>query len=199
MAIATNSVVSMQYELKDVQSGEVLDSNIDSAPLTFILGKGHIIPGLESEIAKLAQGDRAEIKVAAADAYGAYDNEAVQSLPKEQFAGIELSEGMTLYGQGEEGQTVQVTVKSFDDENVKVDFNHPLAGKDLLFSVNITEVREATPDEILSGVVGGTVAMGGGCGCNSGGCGSHTHTHSDDDECCGSHGEGHGGSCCGTH
>jgi len=199
MAIATNSVVSMQYELKDVQSGEVLDSNIDSAPLSFILGKGHIIPGLESEIAKLAQGDRAEIKVAAVDAYGAYDDEAVQSLPKEQFAGIELSEGMTLYGQGEEGQTVQVTVKSFDDENVNVDFNHPLAGKDLLFAVNITEVREATPDEVLSGVVGGAVAMGGGCGCDSGGCGSHTHTHSDDDECCGSHGEGHGGSCCGTH
>lgn len=196
MAIANNSVVSMQYELKDVQSGEILDSNRDAAPLSFILGKGHIIPGLESEIAKLAQGDEAEIKVAAADAYGTYDDEAVQSLPKEQFAGIELSEGMTLYGQGEEGQTVQVTVKGFSEESVEVDFNHPLAGKDLLFAVSITEVREATPDEILTGVVGG--AMGGGCGCDSGGCGSHTHTHSDD-ECCGSHGKDHGGSCCGSH
>jgi FKBP-type peptidyl-prolyl cis-trans isomerase SlyD len=197
MAIANNSVVSMQYELKDVQSGDVLDSNLNGAPLSFILGKGHIIPGLESEIAKLAQGDEAEIKVAAADAYGAYDDEAVQSLPKEQFAGIELTEGMTLYGQGEGGQTVQVTVKSFNDENVEVDFNHPLAGKDLLFAVSITEVREATPDEVLSGVVGGAMA-GGGCGCDSGGCGSHTHTHGDD-ECCGSHGDGNNGSCCGSH
>jgi FKBP-type peptidyl-prolyl cis-trans isomerase SlyD len=197
MAIANNSVVSMHYELKDVHSGEVLDSNRDAAPLSFILGKGQIIPGLESEIAKLAQGEEAEIKVAAEDAYGAYDEEAVQSLPKEQFAGIELSEGMTLFGQGEEGQTVQVTVKSFNDESVEVDFNHPLAGKDLLFTVNITEVREATPDEILSGVVGG--AMAGGCGCGTGGCGSHTHEDDSQDDCCGSHGQDHGGSCCGSH
>jgi FKBP-type peptidyl-prolyl cis-trans isomerase SlyD len=197
MAIANNSVVSVHYELKDVHSGEVLDSNRDAAPLSFILGKGQIIPGLESEIAKLAQGEEAEIKVAAEDAYGAYDEEAVQSLPKEQFAGIELSEGMTLFGQGEEGQTVQVTVKSFNDESVEVDFNHPLAGKDLLFTVNITEVREATPDEILSGVVGG--AMAGGCGCGTGGCGSHTHEDDSQDDCCGSHGQDHGGSCCGSH
>jgi len=196
MAIEQNSVVSMHYELKDVQNGEVLDSNLGSAPLSFILGKGHIIPGLESEIAKLAEGEKAEITVAAAEAYGEYDDAAVQTLPKEQFAGIELAEGMTLYGQGENGQTVQVTVKSFDDENVNVDFNHPLAGKDLLFAVSVAEIREATPDEILSGVVGG--AASGGCGCDSGGCDSHTHSH-DDDECCGSHGKDHGGSCCGTH
>ncbi len=193
MAIETNSVVSMQYELKDVLTGEVLDSNLGAAPLPFILGKGHIIPGLESEIAKLAEGENAEITVKAVDAYGIYDEEAIQSLPKEQFAGVELTEGMTLYGQGEQGETVQVTVKSFNDDIVEVDFNHPLAGKDLLFSVSITEVREATPDEILSGVVGG--AMGGGCGCDSGGCGSHTQT----DNSCSSHGDSHGGSCCGSN
>lgn len=181
MAIENNSVVSMKYELKDVLTGETLDSNMNAEPLSFILGKGHIIPGLESEIAKLAEGEDAEITVKAADAYGEYDEEAIQSLPKEQFAGVELSEGMTLYGQGEQGQTVQVTVKSFNDEAVEVDFNHPLAGKDLSFAVSISEVREATPDEILSGTVGG--AMSGGCSCDSGGCGSHTQT--DDNSCCG--------------
>jgi len=196
MAIEQNSVVSMHYELKDVQNGEVLDSNLGSAPLEFILGKGHIISGLESEIAKLAQGENAEITVAAADAYGEYDAEAVQTLPKEQFAGIELFEGMTLYGQGEHGQTVQVTVKGFSDESVDVDFNHPLAGKDLLFAISISQVREATADELASGVVGGS-AEGGCCG-GTGGCGSHTHSH-EEDECCGSHGKDHGGSCCGSH
>lgn len=188
MAIETNSVVSMQYELKDVLTGEVLDSNLDMEPLSFILGKGHIIPGLESEVAKLAQGDEAVIEVKAADAYGTYDEEAVQTLPKEQFAGVELVQGMTLYGQGENGETVQVTVKSFDNESVDVDFNHPLAGKDLSFSISITEVRQATEDEILTGVVGGV--MSGGCGCSSGGGGCHTQ-ESNEDSCCSS-----SGSCC---
>ncbi len=91
--------------------------------------------------------------VKAEDAYGEYNSEAIQTLPKEQFEGIDLQEGMTLYGQGENGETVQVTVKSFDDENVKVDFNHPLAGKDLMFSVKVLSAREATPEEIATGVV----------------------------------------------
>lgn len=198
MAIEQNSVVSMQYELKDVQSGEVLDSNLGSAPLSFILGKGQIIPGLESEVAKLAEGEKADITVAAADAYGEYDAQAVQTLPKEQFAGIELAEGMSLYGQGENGQTVQVVVKSFTDEEVNIDFNHPLAGKELLFAIELTEVREATADELLSGVVGGEAAGGGCCG-GTGGCGSHEqkdHDHGEG-ECCGTHDHGNGS--CGSH
>ena len=116
---------------------------------------------------------------------------------------------MTLYGQGEHGETVQVMVKNFNDETVEIDFNHPLAGKDLLFAISILEVREATADEILNGYVGGGQ---GGCGCGSGGCGSHEHD--EEHECCGAHdhdhehGEGgccggeshsHGGGCCGSH
>lgn len=209
MSISDNQVVSIHYELKDVDNGEILDSNINAAPLSFIVGKGQIIPGLEEKIKELKAGENADIKVAAADAYGIYDDNAVQTLPKEQFAGLELQVGMTLYGQGEHGETVQVIVKNFNDETVEIDFNHPLAGKDLLFAISIVEVREATADEILNGYVGGGH---GGCGCGSGGS-CHT-TDSDDDECCGghghdhAHGEGgccggeghsHGGGCCGSH
>lgn len=209
MSISDNQVVSIHYELKDVNNGEILDSNINAAPLSFIVGKGQIIPGLEEKIKELKAGDNADIKVAAADAYGIYDDNAVQTLPKEQFAGLELQVGMTLYGQGEHGETVQVIVKNFNDETVEIDFNHPLAGKDLLFAISIVEVREATADEILNGYVGGGA---GGCGCGSGGCGSHDHD--DEHECCGGHdhghehGEGgccggeshsHGGGCCGSH
>jgi FKBP-type peptidyl-prolyl cis-trans isomerase SlyD len=176
---------------------------------SFIVGKGQIIPGLEEKIKDLKVGEKADIKVAAVDAYGVYDDNAVQTLPKEQFAGLELQVGMTLYGQGEHGETVQVIVKNFNDETVEIDFNHPLAGKDLLFAINVVEVRDATADEILNGYVGGGH---GGCGCGSGGS-CHT-TDSDDDECCGghghdhAHGEGgccggeghsHGGGCCGSH
>jgi len=196
MAINENQVVSISYELKDVVSGEVIDSNLEAAPLTFIVGKGQIIPGLENKIKNLSQGDSSNIEVSAKDGYGEYDDTAVQSLPKEQFAGLELTEGMTLYGQGEDGGTVQVVVKSFDDENVNVDFNHPLAGKDLLFAISITEVREATADELLNGFVGAP-ASNGGCGCSEG---DSCHTteekkaKADDHECCGNNSGG-----CGSH
>ncbi len=92
MAINENQVVSIRYELKDASSGEVLDSNLDAELLTFIVGKGQIIPGLENEIKNLSQGDSVDIEIAAKDAYGEYDESAVQSLPKEQFAGLELTE-----------------------------------------------------------------------------------------------------------
>ena len=206
MSISDNQVVSINYELKSVDSGEILDSNIGSKPLAFIVGKGQIIPGLEAKIKELKSGDNADITVAAVDAYGAYDENAIQTLPKEQFAGLELQVGMTLYGQGEHGETVQVIVKNFNDESVEIDFNHPLAGKDLLFAINVVEVRDATEDELINGYVGGQ----GGCGCGSGGCGSHSHDddheccgghgHSHDEEgCCGGEGHSHGGGCCGSH
>ena len=191
MSIQDNQVVSIHYELKSVDNGEILDSNLQGAPLSFIVGKGQIIPGLEEKIKGLKAGESANIEVAAADAYGVYDENAVQTLPKEQFAGLELNVGMTLYGQGEHGETVQVIVKSFNDENVEIDFNHPLAGQDLLFAITVAEVREATADELANGYVGQAHS----CGCGSGGCGSHDHN---DDECCGGHGHEHGeGGCCG--
>jgi len=186
MAINDNQVVSISYELKDVASGDVIDSNLDAAPLSFIVGKGQIIPGLENELKNLSQGDNADITVSAKDGYGDYDESAVQSLPKEQFAGLELTEGMTLYGQGEDGGTTQVVVKSFNDEEVNVDFNHPLAGKDLLFALSVTEVRDASADELLNGFVG--APSGGGCGCGSDDS-CHTteeETPKQSGECCGS-------------
>ncbi len=192
MAINDNQVVSISYELKDMATGEVIDSNLEAEPLTFIVGKGQIIPGLENAIKNLAQGVSSDIEVSAKDGYGEYDEAAVQSLPKEQFAGLEMSEGMTLYGQGEDGGTVQVVVKSFNDESVEVDFNHPLAGKNLLFAIGVTEVREATEDELLNGFVGAPASSnsnsGGGCGCGTGG-GCHDteeDAKTDDKECCGS-------------
>ena len=210
MSINENQVVSIHYELKDVDNGEILDTNLSAAPLSFIVGKGQIIPGLEEKIKELSVGSNADITVAAADAYGVYDNNAVQVLPKEQFAGLELTAGMTLYGQGEHGETVQVIVKSFNDETVEIDFNHPLAGKDLLFAVSVVEVRDATADEILNGYVG---SSHGGCGCGSGGschttnddeedgcCGGHDHDHNHgEDGCCGGAHHAHGGGCCGSH
>jgi len=166
MAIeAQNSVVGIEYEVKEAGSNEVVDTNKGAQPLEFITGKGHIIPGLENALVGMNEGESADILVKAADAYGELNPEAVQTLPIEQFEGVDLKEGMTLYGQGEDGQTVQVTVKSFNDKEVTIDFNHPLAGKDLMFSVTVLSNREATEDEAATGQVGGEHCEDGSCGC----------------------------------
>ena len=174
MAIQDNQVVSLEYEVRD--GDQVVDSNKGGAPLVFMFGKGQIIPGLENGIKDMNIGDKADVLVKAADAYGEYNPDATQEVPKEQFAGIDLQEGMTLYGQGEDGGTVQVTVKEIKDDTVVIDFNHPLAGKDLMFSVAINNVRDASAEEAMTGIPEenkpsddeGCCGTGGGsgCGCN---------------------------------
>lgn len=173
MSIEINKVISIEYNLVDANTKEQLDSNVGGQPLEFISGKGQIIQGLEEKLIPMSVGDKADVLVEPAAAYGEYKDEAVQTLPKEQFAGIELTEGMSLYGTGEAGETVQVLVKSFSDEEVVIDYNHPMAGKSLLFSVEVLTERAATADEVTSGMVGG--AKEGGCGdhgsSGQGGCG----------------------------
>jgi len=166
-----NCVVGIEYEVKEAGTSDVVDSNKGSGePLEFIMGKGQIIPGLEKALCGMTKDESGDIMVPAADAYGEYNAEALQTLPIEQFEGVELKDGLTLYGQGENGETVQVTVKSFTETEVNIDFNHPLAGKDLMFAVTVLSVREATADEIAAGVIGGHKSegesCGTGCGCN---------------------------------
>ena len=193
--MSKDQVITMFYELKDANTGEILESNMqEGGQISFITGHGHIIEKLEEEVSKLKSGERATISVKAAEGCGEYNNEAIQSLPKEQCAGIDLHEGMELFGQNEDGSSVRVIVKEIKDDEVTVDFNHPYAGKDLLFNVEVLEVRDATEDEKATGMVAGAHTCG---------CGGHDHEH--EHECCGGHGHGHGhghedGGCgCGGH
>ncbi len=160
-----NSVVGIEYQVKEAGTDTVIDSNKGSAPLEFITGKGQIIPGLESALVGMSEGESKTVTVKAADAYGEHNPEAQQTIPIEQFEGIDLQKGMTLYGQGEGGQTVQVTVVDFNDKEVTIDFNHPLAGKDLEFEVTVTSERPATDEEAATGQVGGAHCEDGSCGC----------------------------------
>ncbi|MCK9492411.1 MAG: peptidylprolyl isomerase [Sulfurimonas sp.] len=172
MAIETNQIVSLEYEVRDGET--VVDSNLGAAPLVFMFGKGQIIPGLEAGIQNMAIGEKGDVLVKAEDAYGVHNPDAKQEVPKDQFAGIELEVGMTLYGQGEDGGTVQVVVQEIGTESVIIDFNHPLAGKDLMFSVTINNVRDASAEEAMSGIPAenkqedGCCGSGGdtGCGCD---------------------------------
>ena len=162
---AENDVVGIEYEVKEAGTTDVVDSNKGAEPLEFIMGKGQIIPGLEKALVGMNEGESGDIMVPASEAYGDINPEAMQVLPKDQFEGVDLIEGMTLYGQGDDGQTVQVTVKSFDDKEVNVDFNHPLAGKDLMFSVTVLSARAATAEEVTIGQIGGEHCEDGACGC----------------------------------
>ena len=175
-----SKVIGIEYTLKDADTSEQLDTNVGGAPLEFISGKGQIIPGLEEKLVTMNAGETADVLVTADRAYGEYNEEAIQVLPKEQFAGIDITEGMTLYGTGEQGETVQVVVKSFTDSDVTIDFNHPMAGKTLMFTVAVLSERAATEEEVQTGVVGGMAAMG------SCGCGSDEPCDDDEDEHCGS-------------
>jgi len=176
-------VISIEYSLKDANTKDDLDTNVGGKPLEFISGTGQIIPGLEKELIKIDVGVKTEVLVQPADGYGEINEEAIQTLPKEQFAGVELEEGMSLYGTGENGETVQVVVSSFTDDEVTIDYNHPMAGRTLMFTVEILSIREATEEEIQTGVVGGLAAMGG-CGCGDEHC--DTTELKEQDGCCGS-------------
>lgn len=170
--IKDNFAVSIEYEVKEEGNGEVLDSNIGYKPLEFIMGRGEVIRGLENAIASMEIGESKDIVIPPSEAYGDYNSEYVQEVPRDQFVGIDLQEGMTLFGQGENGETVQVTVKGFNDEVAIIDYNHPLAGKTLAFSVTILDAREATEQELSCGIGGHHHGGGGGC-CGGGGCGCH--------------------------
>ena len=139
MAIANNQQVSIEYEVKS--KGDVIDSNIGKAPLVFTFGSGQLIAGLESRIAHMAAGESAEVTVPAAEAYGEYDENANQAIPKAQLGEIPgLAVGMPLQGQSPDGQMIQAVVKEINEENVVLDFNHPLAGCDLDFSIKVLQV-----------------------------------------------------------
>ena len=199
--MANNRVIKMHYELKDGKTGEILESNLNSDPIAFLSGKDQIIQKLEDEILNLQAGESKTVLISPSDGVGEYREDAVQILPKEQFAGIDLVVGMELFGQAEDGATTRVSVKAIGEQDVTIDFNHPYAGKELEFNVKIVENREATADEILIGQPEGAHSCGCGHNHHEGHecCGGHGHDHAEDHECCGGHGHADGHECCGGH
>lgn len=117
------------------------DSSEGRDPLRFTLGSGQIIAGLDAAITGMSQGEKKSVTIAAAEAYGDHRPEAVQAVPRAQIpAEIPLEVGGGLQVQTPDGQTIPVTVTSVTDEEVTLDANHPLAGKDLTFAVELVEI-----------------------------------------------------------
>ena len=153
MQVAQNSVVLIHYTLTD-DTGKKLDSS-DGTPLAYLHGNGNLIPGLERELEGKSAGDQLNVKIAAADAYGEYDKSLVQRVPRRALKGIgNLTVGMQLHTQSPHGVRA-VTVTQIAGDMVTIDGNHPLAGRNLNFDVEITDVREATEEELEHGHVHG--------------------------------------------
>ncbi|WDE06360.1 peptidylprolyl isomerase [Thalassomonas viridans] len=159
MKISNNKVVVMHYAVSDSE-GTLIDSSYDHQPLAVIHGTGYLIPGLEAALEDHQAGDKFEVAVSADQAYGERNDNFVQNVPKAMFEGIEdLDVGTQLRATTDDGEQTVIVIDISDDE-ITVDGNHPLAGIDLNFDVEILEVRDATEEELSHGHVHGE----GGCG-----------------------------------
>ncbi|TSA86969.1 FKBP-type peptidyl-prolyl cis-trans isomerase [Helicobacter mehlei] len=160
-------VAIIEYQVRDQATQEILDSNVGQKPLEFLMGAGQVIVGIEKAVLHAKVGESFSVAIPPHEAYGEYRTDYLQEVPRDQFEGIELERGMTLFGQGENNQSVQVSVKDFSDKMVMLDYNHPLAGKELVFDLKVLGFREASEQEILRGHGGGAKkCCGGGCGCS---------------------------------
>jgi FKBP-type peptidyl-prolyl cis-trans isomerase SlyD len=157
-------VYAIEYTVKN-RNGETLDTNVGQRPLEFVTGTQTIIPGLEKVVTQMEVGEERKVVIPPEEAYGHRNEEWVESLPREQFEGIQLEKGMVLYGQSPDGQVIAVTVKDFNEREVVVDYNHPLAGEELTFEVKVVGKRQATPEEAQTGQVGGHSCGCGTCNC----------------------------------
>jgi FKBP-type peptidyl-prolyl cis-trans isomerase SlyD len=153
MQISKDLVASIHYTLKNAD-GEVLDTSEGQEPLHYVHGAQNIVPGLEKELDGKTTGDKLSVTVEPIDGYGESNPGLIQELPKDMFAGVESIEvGMEFQTQTPEGDMQIIEVKSVDGDKVTVDGNHPMAGQTLHFDVEITDVREATADELEHGHV----------------------------------------------
>ena len=154
MSIAQDQVVSIHYTLTD-DEGAVLDRSAAGEPLAYLHGHGNLIPGLERELTGKSAGDKLQVKIAPADAYGEYDKALVQRVPRRTLQGVaNVRVGMRLQAQTAQGPRA-VTVTQLAGDMVTLDGNHPLAGKHLNFEVEVAEVRAATAEELEHGHVHG--------------------------------------------
>lgn len=162
MQVAKNTVVTLQYQLRrDNNEGELIEQTSNESPLVFLCGVGQMIPEFENQLIGKSTGSDFNFTIASKDAYGDYDPEAVGVLPIDVFrvdgeiATDMLVEGKVIPLRDPEGNLLYGTVMEVQEKDVRLNFNHPMAGLDLHFSGKVGEIREATSDELDHGHVHG--------------------------------------------
>lgn len=180
--VAKDLVISMDYELS--VDGEVVDYSEAGDPIEFIQGYENIIPGLEKAVEGLSIGNAKEVFVKAVDAYGEYDADGFVEVPKAEFpADIPLEIGLEISVTNDDGEEMAAYIEEVSLESITLNFNHPLAGKDLNFKIKIVAIREATAEELEHGHVHGDECE---CGCDcdgEGDCGCEDGCDCEDGKC----------------
>ncbi len=182
LEIGKYKMVTLTYDLHvDDEKGEMVEQATAEKPLEFLYGAGVMLPKFETQLEGLKENDPFEIKLEKNDAYGEVNEDAVVDLPKSVFIvdgnfDAELIKiGNTVPMMSSNGQRLNGLVLEVNDESVKMDFNHPLAGEDLHFTGKVIGVREASDEEVAQILSGGGCGCGSdGGGCNSGSCGSES-------------------------
>lgn len=150
--VSDHMVVSLDYVLR-LEDGEVVDTSEGRDPLEYLQGHGQIIPGLEEALTGMNVGDEKDVVVEPANAYGESDPDAYQAVSRSAFPeNMDLERGMGLSMRDQDtGETLEAYVAEIRDDDVVLDFNHPLAGETLHFHVKVADVRPATDEELAHG------------------------------------------------
>lgn len=163
MFVTKDTVVTVSYHLRESNAdGDTIEIADSANPFVFLFGKGHLLPDFEKHLKGLKMDDTFSFSIAAAQAYGIADPEAVVELPADMFADPEgngldpnVQIGATLQLQNESGELMEGTVMDISEDMVVLDFNHPMAGIDLHFTGTVLNVRQATASELTHGHVHG--------------------------------------------
>ena len=140
LTIGPGRKVTMHFAIK-LEDGQIIDSNFDKNPVEFEVGDGNIPEGFESALTGLKVGDHVELTIAPERGFGQHNPSNIQRMKRSDFKGMDLEPGLVVSFQ-EPGGEIPGVVVEFDDANVSVDFNHPLAGKTLIFEVKVLQVTE---------------------------------------------------------
>lgn len=178
MVIEKDKVVSVSYELKLANnSNEIVEKVNPNSPLQFLLGHGNLLPKFESNLTGLKAGDGFDFVLSSEEAYGPVSQEAIVDLPKSVFmVDGQIDDNLLTVGNvvpmmDQAGNRFNGKVTALTTDNVKMDFNHPLAGEALHFKGEVVGVREATEEELSHGHIHqNQEGCGGGCNCSSSGC-----------------------------
>ena len=144
MTIENGMHVSLEYTLK-LDDETVVDSNVGEPPWTYTQGAGEMIPGVEKGVVGMKVGETKDITVSPEDGFGEVFPEAIREVPKGEIPEGAMQLGAELQGQGPSGEVIRARVTEIRDETVMVDFNHPLAGQTLHFSVKVVDVERGSP------------------------------------------------------
>jgi FKBP-type peptidyl-prolyl cis-trans isomerase SlyD len=153
MSIKPDQVVTINVTIKD-EEGQPVESTANEEPLSFLSGHNQIFPKLEDKLGEMIIGSKKTVNLKPEEAFGEYKDEAIQQVKRSNFSEENPpQEGRRYLASTPEGKQMPFVVKSVEEDDVTVDFNHPLAGKELTVEMELLNIREATKDELSGGQI----------------------------------------------